>query len=260
MSSAKQNRSIAKLIVGAMTIDGSLDQTERKKVAHTLKTIGFGELIADFGAALDEDDGNFNMFQEVKDLVESLGSEAPEVAPLIFRVVSDVVAHDRFVSVREASYLAGMAKRLNLTDKQAQQIFRQVMAERRGRLEISGKDIDEAINANLKNLLSFEGSDEMVGELDEDSLEELMHSAEEGAQVSKDDFARAMTILGLKTNAKLEDAEEVWRETIDGLNLPKMADLGETFVSAAISRISIINDAYKTILHFHEQASGGSKS
>ena len=32
-----------------------------------------------------------------------------------------------------------------------------------------------------------------------------------------------------------------------------MANLGETYVTAAINRITRINDAYKTILHFHEQ-------
>ena len=254
MSSAKQNKSIAKLIVGAMTIDGSLDKKERQKVAHTLDVIGFGELIADVGAAIDEEDGSFNMFDECKAVMESLGSEAAEVAPLIYRVVCDVIAHDRFVSVREASYIAGMGKRLGLTPEMAQGIFKQVMAERRGRLEVAGKDIDEAINANLKNLLSFQGADDLVGEVEADALEELMHSMEEGANVSRDEFSRAMAMLGLKSNAKVEDAEAVWKETIDNLNLPKMADLGETFVTAAIGRISKINEAYKTILHFHSQA------
>lgn len=254
MSSAKQNRSIARLIVGAMTIDGSMDKKERQKVANTLNVIGFGELVADVGAAIEEDDGSFNMFEECKEVMDSLGSEAEEVAPLIFRVVCDVIAHDRFVSVREASYLAGMAKRLGLTAPAAQNIFKQVMAERRGRLEVSGKDIDEAINANLKALLSFHGAEDLVGEAEADALEELMHSMEEASNVSRDEFSRAMAILGLKSNAKLEDAEEVWRDTIDNLNLPKMADLGETFVTAAIARISKINEAYKTILHFHNQA------
>ena len=34
-----------------------------------------------------------------------------------------------------------------------------------------------------------------------------------------------------------------------------MADLGETFVSAALNRITRVNEAYKTILHFHDHTS-----
>lgn len=257
MSSARQNHSIAKLIVGAMTIDGSLDKREREKVAHTLETIGMGELVADVGAAIEEDDGNFNMFQECTKLLESLGSDAPSVAPLIFRVVADVVANDRYVSMREAGYLSGLAKRLGLPIEQAQTTFRQVLADRNSRLELSGQQIDETIHPHLKELLSFQGADKLVGELQHNSLEALMNQSESaGAEkppISREELTRALTVLGLGGNATLDDAENVWRETIDNLNLPKMAGLGETFVSAAISRITRINEAYKIVLHFHDQ-------
>lgn len=253
MSSAKENKHIARLIVGAMSIDGSMDEKELKKCAATLNEIGMGQLVAEVGIALDEVDSNFNVFQECRDLVQSLGSNSRELSPLIYRIVVDVVASDRFVSMREASYLAAIAKRLDLEWEEAQNIFKKEMARRRGRLEISGTQIDEAINKNLKELLSFSGSDELVGELDEDSLEEMLHQAEAGADVSQDDVARAMTILGLKSNAKLEDAEKVWLETINNLNLPKLAEIGETFVSAAIDRVTAINNAYKTILAFFKK-------
>lgn len=255
MSSAKQNQSIAKLIVGAMTIDGSLDKKEREKVALTLDKIGMGELIADVGAAIEEDSGNFNMFQEASDLVSSLGSDAAEVAPLIFRIVTDVVANDRFVSMREAGYLSSLAKRLNIPTEQARAIFRQVLASRNGRLELSGEQIDEAIHPHLKELLSFQGAEKLVGELAANSLEAMMNEAESGDRkpvVSREDLAKALSVLGLDGNASHESAETVWKETIDNLNLPKMANLGETFVSAAISRIARINDAYKVVLQFHE--------
>ena len=258
MSSAKQNRSIARLIVGAMSIDGALGKQEREHVAQTLRQIGMEELVADVGIAIEEDSGDFNMFQDCKSLVESLGSDAPEIVPIIFRVITDVIASDRFVSSQEASYLSAMARKLGVEPERAKQIFKQVMAARRGRLEIAGDAVDEEIHPHLKELLSFQGAEDLVGEFDEESIEELMHSAQdamaEGAKVSQDDVARAMTILGLDGRAKMEDVEEVWRETIDKLNLPKMADLGETFVSAAINRITRINEAYKVILNFHQQA------
>ena len=263
MSSAKQNQSIAKLIVGAMTIDGSLDKKEREKVAVTLEKIGMAELIADVGAAIEEDDGNFNMFQEASTLIASLGADSAEVAPLIFRIVTDVVANDRFVSMREAGYLSSLAKRLDVPTDQARMIFKQVLASRNSRLELSGEQIDEKIHPHLKELLSFQGAEKLVGELTADSLEAKMNEAESGSEkppVSREDLAKALTVLGLDGSASYDAAETVWKETIDNLNLPKMANLGETFVSAAISRIARINDAYKVVLQFHEATQGAKRA
>lgn len=253
MSSAKQNQHIGRLIVGAMSIDGSLDKSERKKVASTLEELGMGELIADVGSAIEEDHGNINMFEECKALMHSLGSEAKAISPLIFRIIADVVASDRFVSAAEANYLAAMAKRLEISIEEARAIFKQVIADRRGRIEVAPSSVDAALHPHLKELLSFNGAESLVGQLVKDSVEEKIQEAQTaGSDVSLEDVERAMTVLGLSTNATLEDAEEVWRETIDNLNLPKMASLGETFVSAAINRITRINEAYKAILRFHE--------
>lgn len=256
MATAKQNKSIAKLIVGAMSIDGTLDNKERAKVASTLQSIGLDELIPDVGATIDDETLSFNMFEECKLLKASLGAEAAELAPMIFRVVTDVVASDRFVSSQEALYLSAMAKRLGISTPMAKQIFQEVIAHRRSRLEQSGKDIDAALNPHLKELLSFEGSEDLVGQADQDSLDDMLHDVQEtldeSLNISKDDMLRALTILGLTQRATLQDAEAVWRETIATLELPKMAALGETFVSAALNRICRVNDAYKTILHFNE--------
>ncbi len=252
MSSAKQNQHIARLIVGAMSIDGSLSKKEREKVAITLDKIGMEELIADVGAALEDDFGNFNMFQECKDLLTLLGAEAQEVTPLVFRIVCDVVASDRFVSAQEATYLSAMAKKLELTDQRATSIFKQVLADRNSRLEIAGNAIDEKIHPHLKKLLSFSGAETLVGKITEGSIDELITTAQD-QHISVDEVTRALTVLGLSSTAGLDVATEVWKETIDNLNLPKMANLGETFVSAAINRITRINEAYKTVLNFHEK-------
>ena len=258
MSSAKQNRQIAKIIVGAMTIDGSLSKDEREKVAKTLSTIGMAELIADVGAVIEEDDGTFNLIAETKALMESLGSDAEELAPMIFRVVADFIASDRFMSIREASYLNALAPRLGVGTGKAKNVIKQVIADRRCRLEASGFQIDEKLNPRLKELLSFQGADKLVGEVDAQSVEEMYLNAKEAFDevdnVSHDELLRALTVLGLDGNGKLADAECVWKETIDNLNLPKMASLGETFVSAAINRITRINEAYKTVLNFHQKA------
>lgn len=253
MSSAKQNQSIARLIVGAMSIDGTLDSSEREKVAAALVNIGMEELVADVGSALEQDDGSFNLYAECKNLVESLGAAAPEVAPLVFRVVTEVVAYDRFVSSREASYLSGMAKRLDLPMPQAQTIFKQAMAGHRARLEIGANSVDPDLHPHLRELLSFPGSESLVGPAPEGSIEQLIATPGEEVLLSQDDLYRALTILGLERTNSLEDAEVVWKETINNLDLPKMAALGETFVSAAINRITRVNEAYKTILKFHRQ-------
>jgi hypothetical protein len=256
MSSAKQNRHIARLLVGAMSIDGELCREEQGKVAKALERLHMPELIADVGAALEEDSGDFNMFQECKDLMSSLGDESEAAAPMLFRLIVEVIASDRFVSAQEASYLSAMAKRFKLSTEVSKEIFRSVMAECRGRLELSAKDVDEFIHPHLKELLSFEGAEDIVGELEEDSLEEMLHAAQEamgeGSDYSRDEVDRALTVLGLSTTASLEEAETVWRDTIDGVDLKAMADLGETFVTAALNRITEINDAYKKVLHVHE--------
>ena len=236
-----------------MSIDGSHSKAERDKVAATLERIGMGELAADVGAAIEDDDGTFNMFQECKELVASLGADAHEVTPLIFRVVCDVIASDRFVSAQEASYLSAMAKRLELGEEAATSIFKQVLASRKSRLEVAASGVDESIHPHLKKLLSFPGAEDLVGRSTEGSIDEMIYQAQsKGSEISVDDVARALTVLGLPDTAKIEHATEVWKETIDNLNLPKMANLGETFVSAAINRITRVNEAYKTIVHFHE--------
>lgn len=258
MSSARQNRSIAKLIVGAMSIDGMMDKSESERVAATLQKIGMAELVADVGSVIEDGDYDTdNLYKECKELHDSLGDDANELSPVIFRIVADVVASDRFVSEREATYMAAIARRLNIPTNSAQLIFKQVMALRRGRLEISGKQIDSSVNPHLKEFLSFSGADGLVGEVEADALSEMVYGATqamtEGERLSHDEFERAMAVLGLDAKAKLSDAELVWKETINNLNLPKMASLGETFVSAAIARITRINDAYKTILHYCKQ-------
>lgn len=259
MSSATQNRLIAKLIVGAMAVDNSLDKGSSNKVAQTLLTVGLGELIADIGSVIDDyGSEDINVFQVCKDLQASLGGDAHVLAPLLFRAVVEVVSFDRFVSLNEATYLAAVARRLGIELQQAQGILRQVLSQKRGRIETSGTNIDATISPQLKQFLSFPGADQIAGEVAPDSLAEMVHSAHQLAaeeeRIPHDLFERSMVILGLEGNAKISDAEAVWKETIRNLDLPKMAALGETFVSAAIQRITRVNEAYKTVLHYHTQA------
>ena len=249
MSSAKQNFSIARLIVGAMCIDGSLDREERKRVSRILEDLGMIELIADVGVALDADEGDFNLFQECDELKASLGEIANEVTPLIFRIVADVVASDRFVSSLEVTYLSALSRRLGIPSAVASKIFQQVMAQARARLEISNKQVDVNINPYLKELLSFPGADFLTGrDYSAEAEKPKTVQSEPEIKVSPEELTRALSVLGLDQNATVAMAEEVWKETITHLDLPKMADLGETFVSAAINRITRINDAYKAVL------------
>jgi hypothetical protein len=256
MSSAKQNKHIGRLIVGAMSIDGTLSKAEQKKLATTLHEVGMDELMADVGSAIEEDNGTFNMFVECTELLASLGADAKDTAPIVFRVVCDVVAADRFVSAQEASYLSAMARKLEIADVTATSVFKQVLAERKSRLEVAASGVDEQIHPQLKKLLNFPGAEDLVGRSTENSIDAMVLEAETkgmDTHVSVDELTRSLTVLGLSSNATLEDAKEVWKETIDNLNLPKMANLGATFVTAAINRISRINDAYKSIESFHER-------
>jgi len=264
MNSLEQNRHIARLLVGAMSIDGQLCAEEQAKVAQALTELHMPELIADFGEALEEDSGDFNMFKECKLLVTSLGSQADKAAPLIFRLILEVIASDRFVSAQEASYLSAMAKRFGLPVETTREIFKQVMAERRSRLEISAKDVDEFIHPHLKEILSFDGADELVGAADEETLEDMLENAKavitENCEYSKDDVERGLAVLGLPASASLEEAEEVWKNAINNVDLKAMADLGETFVTAALNRLAEINDAYKAVFHLHRHVMNKDKA
>lgn len=257
MSSAKQNASIARLIVGAMSIDGELSKDEQAKVAESLEQIGLAELIADVGAALDLDHGDINPFTECASLLESLGELRDEVSPLVFRLVCDVVATDRFVSLREAAYLSGIARGLSIPRDLAKEVFKQVMVERRGRLEAAGNKVDGIINPHLKELLSFDGAEKLVGELSSEELSEMIQETrvaiDADQQLTRDDVHQALAVLGLPSNAKMREVEEVWKDTIRNLELPKLAELGETFVTAGLQRVSRIHEAYKTVLNYKKQ-------
>ena len=256
MSATHYNQHIARLIVGAMSIDGLLDKSEQQKVAKALKDIGMSELIAEVGAAIESDDGSFDFYEECRNLKVSMGAQAAVLSPDVFKVVSDVVTHDRFVSVQEATYLASLAKRLELSTEQARDIFVSVMKKNRCRLELAGQQIEEILNPALKELLSFEGATELVGELPEDSLEEMLLQAEgnlsASTELSTADVDAALSVLGLRSTASVNEAEEVWKDTIKRLDLPKMAEMGVSYVSAAIERISKINSAYADIREFHD--------
>mgnify|MGYP000898351126 CR=1 FL=1 len=256
MNSLEENRKIATLIVGAMAIDGSLNSEEREKVARALRELNMEELISDIGVVIDE--GTYestNLFKICRELRDDYGQDADELSALVFRIICEVVAHDRYVSEQESAYLSAMSKRLELSVTDARNIFKGVLFQRRSRIESSGRDIDAALNPHLKELLSFEGADSIRGEAPKEALAEVIHTnSGENGPISFDDVTRAMNILGLDGRSKLTDAEHIWRETINNLNLPKMANMGETFVTAALARISKINEAYKLVLSYYRAA------
>ena len=254
--SSEQNKSIARLLVGAMSLDGELSKQEQQKVVAVLKDKGMSELIADFGLAIDEDHGDFDQFQECKNLVALVGENIDQVGSLAFRMILDVVASDRYVSLQEASYMSALSRGLKVPLERAQKLFKSVMTSRRAYLEIAGSGIDELIHPQLKKLLSFEGAEDLVGYPQEDSLDEMLHMAKERAgsesKHTKEELTRALSMLGLGSTATLRDAEDVWRREIQSSNLLEMCDLGETFVTAGINKLQRVNDAYKIVLQFFE--------
>lgn len=259
MSTSKQNRLIAQLIVGALSVDGVPAKEEAMHVAHTLQHIGLEGLIPSVAFVLAEDDAQFNMFACCNELQKSLAQAKNKVqlAEIVFRVISDVVASDHFVSSREAAYLSAIAKRLEIPIENAQRILKEVMAARSGRLEIAGGDVDALLHPHMKELLSFPGAEQLVGEFGEAAFSTYAKNTclalAEGISVSKDDLGRAYAMLGVPLHSALSKIESTWRNSISEINVAQMADLGETFVSAAINRLKEINDAYKILLQHHSK-------
>ena len=82
MDAKETNSSIARIVVGAMSIDGNLDQTEREKVAKSLTELGIPEMISFVGNAIDEDDGSFNLYFEVDKLSKGISKNKEKLSQL----------------------------------------------------------------------------------------------------------------------------------------------------------------------------------
>jgi hypothetical protein len=253
MRSSQENRIIGRIIVGAMCIDGTLNKKEREHVAQILSKRGASELVAYVGTALDEDLGDMDLFKECRELLELLGSKAHSAAPDIFKLVTSVVASDRYVSSQEAQYLSALARRLKISTEKSRAILKEVIEEKRGRLEISGEQVDSLIHPHLKELLSFCGADEKVGALAENAIEEQLHHAEfdNSVHITPEDVEKALVALGLSTSGgSLEEAEEVWKEKMESVKLGQLAYQGPSYVGAALEQAQKIHQAYQVLLDF----------
>lgn len=254
MSIQDRNRSIARLIVGAMSIEGTLGDDERERVAETLRGLGMDALIPEVGLAIEEADGSYNLFEECGVLEENLGHDAKDLVPRVFRIVADVLATDRFVSEQEATYLSAMARKLDLPAEEARRILTEVIHSRRSHIEVAGSSIEESLHPHLKELLSFEGAEEIVGRIEPGSIEALLddNRGKNLSPASANDLHAALGTLGLTDNATLEDATLAWREVLERTNLSKLADAGDSFVASAIDRAGKVNAAYQTVKRFFQ--------
>ncbi|HMO17911.1 MAG TPA: hypothetical protein PKA63_06065 [Oligoflexia bacterium] len=257
MRSAQENRILGRIIVGAMCIDGTLGKKEREHVAVVLGKNGASDLVSSVGIALDEDLGDFDLFKECRDLLTILGPEAKNKVPDIFNLVARVVASDRFVSAEEASFLSALSRRLKLSTEKSKSILKKIIEEKRGRLEISGEQVDAMIHPHLKELLSFCGADEVVGEIAENSIAEqiYLHEEEFNENLTLSDVENALKVLGLSRGGSLDEAEEIWKEKLEATNLGKLAYQGEAFVTSALENIQRIHNAYKTLINFEKMRS-----
>ena len=256
MGKVQENKHIAKLIVGAMSIDGELSKDDQLKVVAALQSLGMNDLVADFGEALETDYGDFDLYQESKELLAVLGDHTESSTPIIFRLICNVVVSDRFVSVQEASYLSALGKRFKLTIEASREIFKSVMVQNRARLEVAPKNIDAMLHPHLKELLSFEGADQIVGPHSEDSLEEMLESARENVEnkieYTTEDVHQALTSLGVSHTASLEEAKEAWLNGLKNTDLMAMARFGESFVGASLIRLSEMTKAYQILVQVRE--------
>ena len=113
---------------------------------------------------------------------------------------------------------------------------------------MSGDQIDALIHPHLKELLSFAGSNELVGEIKEDSLEERLYQArkELGKTTSytKEEIDSALITLGLNSSSTIEDAKEIWLTNLIAISPAKLVHQGPSFVTAGLEKAKLINDAY----------------
>ena len=257
MFSNEESKIIARLIVAGVSIDGSLNSKERESLAEcilnqTYINSSLNTLVADVGYALDNDFGDFDIFQDSKNLLDKLGSRAVEISPKIFKLVSACVSGDRFISAQEASFLSALSRRLKISTPIAGKILKELIESKRGKIEVGGEQIDALIHPHLKELLSFSGSNELVGEIKEDSLEErIFQASQELSEIKKyshEEIQNSLSALGLNSTSSIEDAKEIWQKSLASINLLKLSEQGETFVTAALNQAKIINDAYTLLV------------
>jgi hypothetical protein len=252
MFSNQEAKIIARLIVGAASIDGTLNTKERELLSSSLIEQGFSTIVAEIGTALDDDFSTFDIFLESRTLLENLGSKSSELTPKIFKIIATSISGDRFISEQEASFLSALSRRLKLSTAQAGKIIKEILEKNKGKLEISGDQVDALIHPHLKELLSFTGSSNLVGEINSDSLEERIYQAkkelEENSSFSKEEIDKALLSLGLNSSSTIEDAKEIWQDTLSSINLSKLIHQGVIFVSSAIEKAKIINDAYELLV------------
>ncbi len=243
---AEVNKAVARLIVCGMSIDSELSKKERESLATTINSLKADYLLSDIGIALEEDDGDLDLFQEGKIITEN-NLAASEIES-IFSLICNIISSDRFISFNEANFLSALSKRLRLPIKNAKEILQKALSTRNGRLEISGKQIDPILHPHLKDLLSFEGAENIIGEVPKDSLEELLQTTK--SNYSEEDVKQALIKLGLTSYARPEEAYEALKDLISSTNLSKLAEQGIEYVDAGVKKISEATTAVKIINSF----------
>ncbi len=244
-----ENKHIANLIVGAMGIDGELCIADRNKAISALEAMHMHELVADLGQAIENDCGDFDLYKESRELVEVLGKDSTSKLASIYKVICKVLSSDRFLSVQEATYLSALRKRFKLEVPEAQNILKEVLGAKRGRIEISAEQIE--MHQGLKELLSFDGAEEIVGAHCENSIEEQLLSAKDTYNTTLDysieDVHSALNKLALPKTASLDEAKQEWMKVVDNTDLKAMAKLGESFVLASASKVKEATEAYQFV-------------
>ncbi len=254
MRTLQANKAIATIIVGAMGIDGSLSTEERDHVAKVLNDLGEESLLPEIGIALDNDFGDFDLFRESKTLIQSLGLNAKDEVLKVFKLVASIISTDRFVSQDEASFLSSLSRSLKISPDKGKKILHEVLSSKKSRLEISGDSVDAMLHPHLKELLSFTGAEEIVGEAPTDSFEEgFMNSGD----LSSDDFSeekikQALATLGLNSFSTPDEAEEAWLEIIKSTDIQTVAKQGIDYLIATLNALRKTSEAYKLIKRYTE--------
>lgn len=248
MFTLEERKAIARIIVAGASIDGTLNSHDRESLSKILNALQLTDVLAEVGFALDHDFGDFDIFHETKILNETLGERAKKLTPIIFEIITQCVSGDRFVSAQEATFLSTLARRLKLSTHIAGKILKGVLESKRSKLEINGDQIDALLHPHLKELLSFSGSEDLVGEIHEDSIEERLYQAQQELQTTDtyaiEDIQSALITLGLNSSSSIEDAKDAWASQLEEIKLHALLHQGPAFVSAALQRAGKINEAY----------------
>lgn len=210
-------RSIARLAAAVVAADGRVTPDEIAALGR-LDHLGLGLL----SGAIGEELGRAAKAPiDLRATCDALASSAPQAAPVVLAVLSDLAAADRTVSPGELEVLARVGALLGLSPAQAEEILAAAVEGRHARVaRTDGNAPERRVPAGSTFREAAAGGD----------------------------LGRAFRVLGLEPGADAGSIEAAYLDLVARYDPAGAARLGPEFVALAVHKLARITNAYETLV------------